>query len=154
MSPDPLAYAGELEVDEASGRILEERRERNDLPGTVKSEREILTYGTVAPGVWRPVAVKTYERWVSTDGVVQVQRRFTYRDFNLNGDQFLAERDAARTSSGTMLKVTPEGARYFTRQGDGTRKIDEKPKTSGRALGGGVLVDPGTSPSVMPLAAS
>ncbi|MBK8571764.1 MAG: hypothetical protein IPN91_03775 [Holophagaceae bacterium] len=151
VSPDPLAYAGELEVDEASGRILEERRERNDLPGTVKSEREILTYGTVAPGVWRPVAVKTYERWVSTDGVVQVQRRFTYRDFNLNSDQFLAERDAARTSSGTMLKVTPEGARYFTRQGDGTRKIDEKAKSSGRALAGLVLVDPGMTPSVVPL---
>lgn len=153
VSPDPLAYTGELEVEEATGKILVERRERNDLPGTVKSEREILTYGSVAPGVWRPVTVKTYERWVSTDGVVQVQRRFTYRDFNLNNDRFLAEREAARTSSATMLKVTPEGARYFTRQEDGTRKIDEKAKTSGRALGGGVLVDPGTSPSVMPLAA-
>ncbi len=153
VSPDPLAYTGELEVEEATGKILVERRERNDLPGTVKSEREILTYGPVAPGVWRPVTVKTYERWVSTDGVVQVQRRFTYRDFNLNSDRFLAEREAARTSSATMLKVTPEGARYFTRQEDGTRKIDEKAKTSGRALGGGVLVDPGTSPSVMPLAA-
>ncbi len=150
VSADPLAYTGELDVEEATGRILVERRERVDLPGTVKSEREILTYGEVAPTVWRPIAVKTFERWVSTDGVVQVQRRFTYRDFDLNGARFQAERDAARTSSSTMLKVTPEGARYFTRQGDGTRKIEEKPKSSGRAFAGLVLVDPGLTPPVAP----
>ncbi len=148
VSPDPLAYTGELEVEEATGRILIERRERTDLPGTVKSEREILTYGEVATGVWRPVAVRTFERWVSTGGVVQVQRRFTYRDFSLNSDHFMVDRDAARASSSTMLKVTPEGARYFTRQGDGSRKIEEKPKSSGRALAGVVLVDPGLTPPV------
>ena len=151
VSPDPLAYTGELEVEEATGKILEERRERTDMPGTVKSEREILTYGAVAPGVWRPVAVRTFERWVSADGVVQVQRRFTYRDFNLNGTAFEPDREAARGSRSTMLKVTPEGARYFTRQGDGTRKIEEKPKSSGRALAGVVLVDPGLTPPVLPL---
>jgi len=152
VSQDPLAYTGELEVEEATGRILVERRERNDLPGTVKSEREILTYGTVAPGVWRPVAVKTFERWVSSGGIVQVQRRFTYRDFELNGGGFLADREAARTSKGTMLKVTPEGARYFTLQSDGSRKIDERAKSSGRAIAALVLVDPGTTPPVLPLA--
>ena len=50
-----------------------------------------------------------------------------------------------------MLKVTPEGARYFTRQGDGSRKIEENPKSNGRALAAVVLVDPGMSPSVLPL---
>jgi hypothetical protein len=148
VSPDSLAYTGELEVEEATGRILVERRERKDLPGTVKSEREILTYGAVAPGVWRPIAVRTYERWVSTGGVVQVQRRFTYRDFELNGERFQEERTGARSSTDTMLKVTPEGARYFTRQGDGSRRIEEKAKSSGRALAGVVLVDPGLSPPV------
>ncbi len=148
VSPDPLAYTGELDVEEATGRILTERRERTDLPGTVKSEREILTYGEVAPGVWRPLAVRTFERWVSTGGVVQVQRRFNYRDFKLNDGHFQADRTAARASTATMLKVTPEGARYFTRQGDGSRKIEEKPKSSGRALAGVVLVDPGLTPPV------
>ena len=148
---DPLLYSGELDVEEATGRILVERRERANLPGTVKSEREILTYGEVAPGAWRPVSVQTFERWVSADGVVQVQRRFTYRDFEVNGDGFEAARAAARASGSTMLKVTPEGARYFTRQGDGTRKIEEKPKSSGRALAAVVLVDPGLTPPVVPL---
>ena len=151
VTPDPLAYEGELEVEEATGKILEERRERSGMPGTVKSEREILTYGAVAPGVWRPVSVQTFERWVSADGVIQVQRRFTYRDFDLNGAGFEVARAGARTSPATMLKVTPEGARYFTRQGDGTRRIEEKPRTSGRALAGVVLVDPGLAPPVMPL---
>ena len=148
VSPDSLAYSGEFEVDEASGRILTERRERANLPGTVKSEREILTYGEVAKGVWRPIAIQTFERWVTTGGVAQVQRRFTYRDFNLNSDQFMADRTAARASSSTMLKVTPEGARYFTRQGDGSRKIEEQAKSNGRALAGVVLVDPGLTPPV------
>lgn len=149
--PEPLAYTGELDVEEATGRILEERRERSDLPGTVKSEREILTYGEVAPGVWRPLAVRTFERWASTGGIMQVQRRFTYREFSVNGAAFEAARAAARTSASTMLKVTPEGARYFTRQGDGTRRIEEKAKSSGRALAGLVLVDPGLTPPVVPL---
>ena len=148
VSPDPLAYTGELEVEEASGRVWVERRERTDLPGTVKSEREILSYGEVAPGVWRPLEVKTFERWVSTDGVIQVQRRFTYRDFQLNNAAFVAERETARGSSGTMLKITPEGPRYFTRQADGSRKIDEQARSSGRALAGVVLADPGMSPPV------
>jgi len=151
VSADPLAYTGELEVEEATGKILVERRERSDMPGTVKSEREILTYGAVAQGVWRPVAVQTFERWVSAGGVVQVQRRFTYPDFEVNGGRFETDREAARTSTSTMLKVTPEGARYFTRQGDGSRKIEEKAKSSGRALAGVVLVDPGLTPSVVPL---
>ncbi|MBI1751084.1 MAG: hypothetical protein HY014_12990 [Acidobacteria bacterium] len=152
VSPDPLAYSGELEVEEASGRIIEERRERSNLPGTVKSEREVLTYGAVAPEVWRPVAVRTFERWVSAGGVVQVQRRFTYRDFELNGGRFAAEREAARGSASTMLKVTPEGARYFTRQSDGTRRIEEHAKSNGRAIAAVVLVDPGLEPPVLPLA--
>ncbi|BDU70580.1 hypothetical protein GETHOR_26810 [Geothrix oryzae] len=151
VGADPLLYSGELEVEEASGRILMERRERTNLPGTVKSEREILTYGQVAPDAWRPTSVQTFERWVSADGVVQVQRRFTYRDFEVNGGGFETARTAARTSGSTMLKVTPEGARYFTRQGDGTRKIEEKPKSSGRALAAVVLVDPGLTPPVAPL---
>jgi hypothetical protein len=147
-SPDPLSYEGELEVEEATGRILVERRERAGLPGIVKSEREILTYGEVAAGVWRPVAIQTFERWVTAGGVLQVQRRFTYRDFELNGERFLAEREAARASSSTMLKVTPEGARYFSRQGDGTRKIEEQAKSNGRALAAVVLADPGLAPPV------
>jgi hypothetical protein len=50
-----------------------------------------------------------------------------------------------------MLKVTPEGARYFTRQEDGTRRIEEKAKSSGRALAGVLLVNPGSTPAVAPL---
>ena len=62
VDADPLMYEGDLEVEEATGRILVERRERANLPGTVKSEREILTYGEAAPGLWRPVSVQTFER--------------------------------------------------------------------------------------------
>jgi len=151
VDADPLLFSGDLVADEATGQVLEERRERSGLPGTVKSEREILTYGEVAPGVLRPVSVQTFERWASADGVVQVQRRFRYSGFRLNAPGFEAARAAARTSKTTMLKVTPDGTRYFTRQADGTRRIEEKPKSSGRALAGVILVDPGLTPPVVPL---
>ena len=151
VAADPTAYAGELLVEEASGRILEERRERSGLAGVVKGEREVLTYGEVAPGVWRPVSVQTWERWTAADGVLQVQRRFTYRDFIVNGPGFEADRQVARASRDTMLKVTPEGSRYFTRQADGSRRLEEKPRSWGRAVGGVVLVDPGLAPPVVPL---
>ena len=151
VAADPTAYEGELLVEEASGRILEERRERSGLAGVVKSEREVLTYGEVAAGAWRPVTVQTWERWTAADGVLQVQRRFTYRDFIVNGPSFEADRQAARDSRGTMLKVTPEGSRYFTRQADGSRRLEDKPRSWGRALGGVVLVDPGLAPPVVPL---
>ena len=151
VDSDPLLYRGDLVADEATGQVLEERRDRSDLPGMVKSEREILTYGEVAPGVMRPVAIRTYERWVGAEGMLQVQRHFRYSDFRLNAPGFEAARAAARASHTTMLKVTPDGTRYFTRQADGTRRIEEKPKSSGRALAGVVLVDPGLTPSVVPL---
>ncbi len=151
VDADPLLFRGDLVADEGTGQVLEERRERTDLPGTVKSEREILTYGEVAPGVLRPVAVQTFERWASAEGVVQVQRRFRYDGFRLNDPAFAADRAAARQSKATMLKVTPDGTRYFTRQSDGTRRIEEKPKSSGRALAGVILVDPGLTPPVVPL---
>ncbi len=151
VDADPLLYSGDLVADEATGQVLEERRERSNLPGTVKSEREELTYGEVAPGVLRPVSVQTYERWVSANGMLQVQRHFRYSGFRLNAPDFEAARAAARVSRATMLKVTPDGTRYFTRETDGTRRIEEKPKSSGRALAGIVLVDPGMTPSVVPL---
>lgn len=151
VDADPLLYSGDLVADEATGQVLEERRDRSNLPGMVKSEREILTYGEVAPGVLRPVAIQTFERWVGPNGMIQVQRHFRYSDFRLNAPGFEAARAAARASRITMLKVTPDGTRYFTRQADGTRRIEQKPKSSGRALAGVVLVDPGLTPSVVPL---
>ena len=151
VDADPLLFTGELVADEATGQVRSEARERTNLPGTVKSEREVLTYGEVAPGVLRPVAVQTYERWASAEGVIQVQRRFQYRHFRLDDPGFEAARAAARASRTTMLKVTPDGTRYFTRQADGTRRIEEKPRSSGRALAAVILVDPGLTPPVAPL---
>jgi hypothetical protein len=152
VDKDALLFRGELVVQESTGLVLEERRERSNLPGVIKSERETLTYGQIGEGIWRPVDVKTFERWTTSDGVVQVQRHFRYRDIVLNDAGFDARRDAARTSKQTMLKETPDGVRYFTRQGDGTRKLDEHAKSSGRAFGGFLLILPGEKLPVVPAA--
>jgi len=148
---DPRLPEGELLVEERTGRILEERSERADLPGTVKSERRVMRYGEPSPGLWRVVKIETFERWMTSGGVAQVQRQLAYREFRTNDAGFDPRRQAARSSKSTMLKQTVEGLRYFNLQGDGSRRIEERPKTSGRALGGIVLVDPGLQMPVMPL---
>jgi hypothetical protein len=149
---DARLFNGEMVVDETTGRVFEERSERSNLPGTVKSERRILSYGEAAPGVWRILKTQTYERWVSPGGVAQVQRRLLLTNLIINSPDFDVARETARHSEQTMLKESPEGIRYFTRQADGTRKMEEKPRTSGRAIAGVIVVDPGLNPPVLPLA--
>ncbi|MBI3129936.1 MAG: hypothetical protein HYZ13_01125 [Acidobacteria bacterium] len=143
--------SGELVVEEASGRIQRETRERSGLPGVVKSERMEITYGDFG-GTWRAVDIRTFERWLrATGGVAQVRRHFHFKDPKVNAEGFQEARATVRASKETMLRQTPEGVRYFTRQADGTRKVEERPKTSGRAIAGVLLVDPGLTPPVLPL---
>jgi hypothetical protein len=138
-------------VEEASGRILQERSERSQLPGIVKSDRRTLTYGPVGEG-WQVVRAETFERWLGPSGVAQVQRDLATSDFKVNAPDFLASRKAARDSDGTMLRETVEGQRYLVKQADGTRRQEEKPKSSGRAVAGVVLMDPTLPLPVVPLA--
>ena len=150
VATDAELPSGELLVEEATGRILREVRTRQGLPGVVRSERMELIYGEL-DGLWRTREVRTFERWLSAQGgVVQVQRRFVFKDTKANGEGFAAAREAARGSRDTMLKQTPEGVRYYTRQSDGTRKVEERPKSNGRAIAALVLVDPGLKPPVFP----
>ena len=152
VDKDGALFNGELVVEENTGRVIEERSERSNLPGTVKSERRILTYGEAVPGVWRVLKTQTFERWVSPGGVAQVQRKLVLTNLEINDPGFDVAREVARHSKQTMLKESPDGFRYFTRQADGTRKMEEKPRTSGRAIAGVIVVDPGLNPPVLPLA--
>ena len=143
-------YTGELRVDEDSGRILEETSSRENLPGTVKSERRTLRYKEWAPAIWHLQEASTFERWVGSTGVSQVQRRIRYEDAVVNAAGFEARRDQARGSEATMLKRTPEGLRYFVRQPDGSRKPEDKARTAGRAMGLFLFMDPNLNPPVLP----
>lgn len=153
VDANPLLPSGELLVDEGTGRILEQRNERSGLPGTVKSERVVLTFGEAGPGTWGVVTAKSFERWLLGGTAVPVQRTLTYSDFITNDPGFEASRQAARASRATMLRQTVEGTRYFNKQADGTRKVEEKVNSSGRALVGGVLIDPSLQYGAFPLAA-
>ena len=139
---DPLLFSGELLVVESSGRILEERSERSGLPGMVKSEQRVLSYGEAGAGTWRVVKTLSFERWLIGGKVAQAQRTLDYSDFRVNAPDFEAARAAARQSDGTMMRQTLDGVRYFDKQADGTRKVEERLKSSGRALAGLVLADP------------
>ncbi len=152
VDQDPLLFQGDLSVAEATGRIQEERSSRANLPGVVKSERRTLVYGEPAAGFWCLIKASAYERWVTAGGISQVQRRMVYSDFRLNEPAFENERQEARTSTDTMLKQTVDGVRYFTRQEDGSRKVEERMRLSGKGIGAVVVVDSRMSPPVLPAA--
>ena len=151
VDPDPRLFTGELRVDEATGRILEERSRRSGLPGMVVSEQRVLSYGDDGTGAWRLVLAHSHERWLLGGAVTPVQRTLRYSGFRTNAPDFLAERDRARASDRTMLRETLEGTRYFNKQADGTRRVEERPRSSGRALGALLLVDPTLQIPVLPL---
>jgi hypothetical protein len=153
ISNDPTLFAGQILVSEATGRILEERSERSNLPGIVKSEMRKLTYGEPAPGFWRVMNIQTFERWVLTGGVAQVQRSLTYQNFKINQDDFLQNRQRARDSKSAMLRQTEDGLRYLGRDKYGNRIVEQKQRTFGRALGGAILVDPALQFPVIPAGA-
>ena len=150
VDPNPTLLRGQLKVEEATGRILEETSEREGLPGTVKSERRLITYGAVGSS-WRPLRTQTFERWLSPGGITQVQRTLTYTAPGVNAEGFETRRAQARQGTGTMLKQTQDGVRYFVPQPDGTRRIEERPRTSGRGVGLFLLMDPGLGWPVVPL---
>ena len=151
VEADPLLYRGELVVEEASGRVLTETRERHGLPGTVKDERQTLTYGEPAPGLWRPVEVRTFERWIGPEGVFSVQRRLALTSLRADPPSFDADLAGARASKAAMLAQTKEGVRYLVPDGQGGRRVEAKARSLGRAIAGVLLVDPGLSPAVTPL---
>jgi hypothetical protein len=152
-SDDPTLFSGQILVSEASGRILEERSERSNLPGVVKSEKRKLVYGAPAPSYWRVMSIQTFERWVLSGGVTQVQRDLTYQNFRINEGDFLERREQARASKITMLRQTEEGMRYLVKDKDGKRHVEHKQRTFGRAIGGAILVDPTLQYPVIPGAA-
>jgi len=150
---DPTLFTGRVLIDEASGRVLEEQSERSELPGVVKSESRKLTYGEPLPGFWRVMDILTFERWVMTGSVAQITRKLSYSDFRINQGDFGRRREDARASSCTMLRQTEDGMRYLVRGKDGGRYIDLARRTSGRALGAAVLIDPALQYPVIPGAA-
>ena len=149
---DPLLASGELTIVETTGRILEERSQRSGLPGIVRSEQRVISYGEPAPGFWRVMKIHSTERWLLGGDITQVLRKVEYRQFSLNSPGFEAARNGARAGNGSMIQQTLDGARYYTKQKDGTRKADAEAKASGMAVAGVLIMDPNASLPVLPLA--
>lgn len=152
VDADPTLCTGELTVDEATGRTLQERSRRSDLPGIVRSEQREITYGEVQPGFWRVTGIRTTERWFGVAGVYQVIRNITYRQIAVNDPGFETAREAARNGDASILRNTGDGYRYAVKQTDGSRKLEARMTSGGRAVGGMVLAMPGMEPPVVPLA--
>lgn len=150
---DSTLYAGQILVDETSGRILEERSHRAGLPGLVKSESRAITYGEPSAGLWSLQSLESQERWFLSGEAVLVQRRMTLSEFKANGTDFEGARQSARASTSAMMVQTTDGLRYYTRHEDGSRQVDGRSRTAGRAVGGFLLIDPSSDFPVAPMAA-
>lgn len=135
-------YEGELTVDESTGRILEERSSRTNLPGVVRSEDRTVTYGSGAPGHWGILRVRSHERWLRPDETQQVLRDIRFHDFRLNPPDFEEQRNAVRASDGAILQGHPDGLRYFVKGADGQRVVEPTMRTRITAVGGMVLLYP------------
>jgi hypothetical protein len=151
VDPDPLQPSGRLLVQEATGRVVEEHRERSGLPGVIKSERVALTYGPAGPGGWRVLKAEAVERWLLGGRSTQARRVLAYSDLRADEPGFETDRQAARASDGTMMRQTVDGTRYFNKQKDGSRRVEARPRSSGRGLGVVVLADPSLRTPVIPL---
>lgn len=152
VDADPTLPSGELLVEEASGAILEERSRREGLEGMAKSVQRTLVYGEVTPGLWRVVEVRSFERWALVRGMVQAQRRMRFSAFRVNPEDFETQRTAARRSRDTMMVQTLEGLRYYSPDGQGGRRAEERPRSSGRAIGAFLVIQPGAQLPVFPAA--
>jgi hypothetical protein len=150
---DPTLFTGQILIFESTGRIMEERSERSDLPGIVKSERRKIIYGEPALGHWRALEIQTFERWVLSGGVAQIRRNLVYSNFKINQSNFNQSRLLARNSNSAMLRQTEDGVRYLTKNKDGSRTLEHKQRTFGRAIGGAIMADPALSFPVVPAAA-
>ena len=71
-----------------------------------------------------------------------VERRITFRDYEIAPDDFAAQRQAARAGSKTMYRDTDVGVRYYVKQGD-ERVVSDIATTRAKALALGVTLDPG-----------
>jgi hypothetical protein len=151
-SGDPNLFSGQILVDETTGRILEERSERTNLPGIVKAERRTLIYGEPTPGYWRVVDVKSFEQWMLSGGIAQVQRDLSYSGFKINHEDFFQSRDAARASNRAMLRQTEGGMRYLVRGEGGSRHLQQKQPSFARMVGVGIVADPALDYPVLPVA--
>lgn len=152
VDADPTLPRGELLVAEASGQILRERSHRDSLPGKVRTVDLTLEYREVLPGLFRVAQATGFERWITASGMVQVQRRLAYSDLRANAEGFELRRDAARGSSAFMLKQTVDGVRYFERKDDGSRVLNQKPRTATRAMVEGIALTPGLGVPLFPIA--
>jgi hypothetical protein len=80
-----------------------------------------------------------------------VQRTLHFDQFRTNQADFAADRAAARDSRATMMQQTVDGMRYYDKQPDGSRRLEPGPRSTLRAAGAVLLVDPTLSLPVTPL---
>jgi len=84
--------------------------------------------------------------------ISQVQRNHTFSNFLINDPAFASHRAEAVGSDGTMLQTTVEGLRYYNKQKDGSRKAEERARSTSRGIGAFVLFDPTLPMPVLPVA--
>ena len=147
---EPLAggqslYRGTLWIDRRTFARVRVQAVQTGLSAPVVSNEEIQTYAAVTSIGNMPVflftGLEARQIILIAGRNLLVEKRVTFADFVVNGEQFAESRAEARRSDRVMFKETDRGLRYYVKKGS-ERVVSERATSKAKALAMGVTLDP------------
>ena len=137
-------YSGTVWIDRETFARVRVRTVQSGLPAPVVSNEELQHYTPVAAGR-RPAFLFTSmtarQILLVAGRNVLVEKRVTFRNFQVNDAGFDEARAAARAGDRVMYKDTDLGLRHYIKQGE-MRVVSNRPSSSVKAMAMGVTLDP------------
>jgi hypothetical protein len=141
-------YRGTVWIDRRTFARIRVKAVQTNLSAPVVSNEETQRYRAVASVDGHPLFLfegLTARQIVMIAGRnLLVEKSVTFADFIVNGPDFTATRDAARSSDRIMYRDTDQGLRYYVKEG-GTRVVSDRTTQKAKAMAMGVTVDPSFS---------
>ncbi len=142
---DQSLYRGTVWIDRQTYLKAKVHTVQTELGAPVLSSEETQRFDKVGSLGGRDVYLLTElvgrQNVMLAGRSLMVERRLTFRDFQLNPADFDTQRQAAHTSDHVMYRDTDRGVRYLVKR-NGERVVDDRTTKSATALLLGVQVDP------------
>lgn len=163
-------YRGTVWIDKRTFARVRIRSIQLNLSGDVLSNEEVTDYAafdattskpvdlataaTMAPRsiLWLPESISMQMVVSAITRPLAVERRTAFSDFRLSPPDFTERYASASASERRMVRDTDDGLRYLVQDESGQRVVKDGFDTSQLFLLGGVRVDDGLDPPVLPLA--
>lgn len=163
-------YRGIVWIDKRTFARVRIRSIQLNLQGDVLSNEEVTDYATFDAStskkvdlaeaasmparsiLWLPESISMQMVVSAITRPLAVERRTAFTSFDLQPPDFADRYETASSSSKRMVRDTDEGLRYLEQDETGARVVKDGFDTSQLFLLGGIQVDDGTDPPVLPLA--